>query len=165
MLNPDVADGGLARMILNFQETGLATGIPEADEFLRNSATAVLMGILFDQRIRAEVAFSGPYKLWARLGHFDMARIAQMNPEAFQAVFSEAPAVHRFSNVMASRTQEFAHKLVEEYGGDATAIWSGLSDLQEVKNRIRAFPGFGPGKLKKLQPAMALFGHELPINV
>jgi uncharacterized HhH-GPD family protein len=162
MLNPDITDGGLARMIQNFRETGVATGSVEADEFLRSSATAVLMGILFDQRIRAEVAFSGPHKLQTRLGHFDMSRIADMDPDAFAAVFTEPPAVHRFSNVMASRTQEFARKLVEEYGGNATAIWSGLNDVEEMNKRIRAFPGFGPGKLKKLQPAMALFGHQLP---
>jgi uncharacterized HhH-GPD family protein len=163
MLNSDVTDGGLARMIQTFNETGVATGSEEADDFLRGSSTAVLMGILFDQRIRAEVAFSGPYKLRTRLGHFDMRQIAEMDPEAFSNVFSQPPAIHRFSNVMASRTQEFAQKLVEEYDGAATAIWSELSDLQEVKNRILAFPGFGPGKLKKLQPAMALFGHQLPV--
>lgn len=162
MLNPDITDGGLARMIQNFNETGLATGNEQADAFLRENATAVLMGILFDQRIRAEVAFSGPRKLRQRLGHFDMRQIAEMDPDAFAAVFAEAPAIHRFPNVMATRTQEFARKLVEDYHAEATAIWSEHDDIDEVKKRIRGLPGFGPGKLKKLRPAMALFGHQLP---
>ena len=154
-------DGGLARMISNHTQTGVATGDREVDEFLRNNATAVLMGILFDQRIRAEVAFSGPYKLWQRLGHFDLEKIAGMSPEGFFQVFTEVPAVHRFANVMAARTQEFSDLLVREYSGDATNIWSDGAPLEIIQKRIGKIKGFGPGKLKKLHPAMSLFGHKL----
>ena len=84
MLDPNVSDGGLARMIQTFNETGLATGNDEADAFLRENVSAVLMGILFDQRIRAEVAFTGPLKLKQRLGSFDLNRIGNMDPEVFQ---------------------------------------------------------------------------------
>jgi uncharacterized HhH-GPD family protein len=162
MLEPSITDGGLARMIQNFTETGLATGVPEADDFLRNSATAVLMGILFDQRIRAEVAFSGPYKLCERLGHFDMQRIADMDPDDFRGLFSQPPAVHRFSNVMAERTQAFARKLALDYGGNAENLWRDAPERPELEKRVKAFAGFGPGKLRKLAPAMLLFGHKLP---
>lgn len=164
MLNPNVTDGGLARMIQTFNETGSATGDLDVDDFLRTNATAVLMGILFDQRIRAEVAFSGPYKLRQRLGHFDIPRIAGMDPDRFLSIFSDPPAVHRFSNVMAARTQQFAAKLASEYGGNAEVIWADAPGLAIIHSRVRAFPGFGPGKLKKLLPAMALFGHQLPAN-
>ncbi len=157
MLDPNVADGGLARMIQSFNETGCATGDPAVDEYLRGNPTAILMGILFDQRIRAEVAFSGPYKLNQRLGHLDMRRIADMDPDEFLEVFSASPAVHRFSNMMANRTQEFACKIADEYDGDAANIWADVSDIDEINERIRAFSGFGPGKLKKLVPAMRLF--------
>jgi uncharacterized HhH-GPD family protein len=158
MLDPNLTDGGLARMIQNFNETGSPTGDPAADEFLYQNRTAILMGILFDQRIRAEVAFSGPYKLNERLGHFEMHRIADMDSEAFLEAFSLSPAVHRFSNMMANRTQEFASKLAAEYGGDADNIWSDASNDDDLARRIKDFPGFGPGKLKKVAPAMALFG-------
>lgn len=159
---PDTVDGGLARMIANHAQTGLATGDHNADTFLRESATAVLMGILFDQRIRAEVAFSGPYKLQQRLGHFDMERLGAMDPDAFLAIFSQAPAVHRFANVMADRTQEFARLLAAEYDGDAANIWNDGVPFVTIQARIRHMKGFGPGKLKKIRPAMTLFGHALP---
>jgi uncharacterized HhH-GPD family protein len=149
-------------MIHTFNESGTATGSLEVDDFLRDSPTAVLMGILFDQRIRAEVAFSGPYKLRQRLGHFEMDRIAAMDGDEFKREFVTPPAVHRFSNVMSIRTQEFARKLSDEYGGDAGQIWADAKDAAEIRNRVAAFPGFGPGKLTKLYPAMALFGHQLP---
>ncbi|MGA7306663.1 MAG: hypothetical protein WBW88_17435 [Rhodothermales bacterium] len=159
---PESIDGGLARMIANQAQTGLATGDPEADAFLRESSTAVLMGILFDQRIRAEVAFSGPYKLYRRLGHFDLARIASMDEETFHNVFTETPAVHRFANVMSARTQEFARWMTDEYGGDAENIWRDGADIDTIQRRLAKIKGFGPGKLKKFVPAMRLFGHPLP---
>lgn len=159
---PESVDGGLARMIANHANSGLATGDPAAETFLRDNATAVLMGILFDQRIRAEVAFSGPHKLYERLGHFDLEKIAAMDEAAFREIFSRPPAVHRFANVMSGRTQEFARFLVDRYGGDATKIWSDGASLETVKKRIARIKGFGPGKLKKLVPAMGLFGHAFP---
>ena len=154
-------DGGLARMISNHALTGLGTGDPEADAFLCSNATAVLMGVLFDQRIRAEVAFCGPYKLWQRLGHLDLKKIAALDPEEFLRVFSEPPAIHRFANVMAGRTQEFSDLLVKEYSGDARNIWADGAPLEVIQKRVSKIKGFGPGKLKKLQPAMTLFGHSL----
>lgn len=159
---PESVDSGLARMIANHAQTGSATGDPAADAFLRENATAVLMGILFDQRIRAEVAFYGPYKLFARLGHLDLRRIALMDREAFRAVFAEPPAVHRFANVMSDRTQDFARFLVQEYDGDAGNIWVDGASLPTIQRRVSKIKGFGPGKLRKLVPAMRLFGHVLP---
>ena len=64
----ELPSGGLARMVSNHEQSGCATGLPAADEFLRSSPTAVLMGLLFDQRVRAESAFIGPYSLFNRLG-------------------------------------------------------------------------------------------------
>lgn len=165
MLEPNVTDGGLARMIQTFNETGSATGDPAVDDYLYQNRTAILMGILFDQRIRAEVGFSGPYKLHERLGHLDMRKIADMDPDEFLKVFVAPPAVHRFSNVMAARTQDFARKIADEYDGDAANIWVDVSDEDELAKRISAFSGFGPGKLKKLGPAMALFGFPAPAEI
>jgi len=159
MLDPAATDGGLARMVRSFNDTGSPTGDLEADTFLRQSATAVLMGILFDQRVRAETAFIGPFKLRSRLGHFDMAKMASIDPALFREVFSRPPAVHRFSNVMADRAQLFAGILRHEYGGFAENIWRGVPDPTVVERRILEIPGFGPGKVKKLSPAMTLFGH------
>jgi len=149
-------------MIATHAQTGLATGDPAADQFLRENPTAVLMGILFDQRIRAEMAFSGPYKLYERLGHFDLAKIAAMDPDIFKSAFTEPPAVHRFANVMSGRTQEFAALLTDKYDGDAAKIWDDGASIEEVYRRVAEIKGFGPGKLKKLLPAMALFGHSVP---
>jgi len=149
-------------MIAKHDQFGLATGNPAADAFLRENSTAVLMGILYDQRIRAEMAFAGPYKLFERLGHFNLKKIAEMDPDDFKRVFVEPPAVHRFANVMSGRTQEFARLLTDQYGGDATNIWRDRAPLDTIHKRLAKIKGFGPGKLRKFVPAMRLFGHALP---
>lgn len=152
-------DGGLVRMLDRLKMEGTATKDPDADQFLRDEPNAVLLGLLYDQRVLAETAFIGPLKLKQRLGHLDMAKIAAMDAEAFQAVFSESPAVHRFTGKMAETTQTVARILADEYDGDASNLWAEGTNA-EVEKRIQALPGFGPLKAKKLKLCLYYFGHR-----
>ena len=81
-------EGGLARMLDRLQAEGTATKDPDVDQFLRDEPNAVLLGLLYDQRVLAETAFAGPYKLRERLGHLDLAAIAEMDRDAFAEVFA-----------------------------------------------------------------------------
>jgi uncharacterized HhH-GPD family protein len=72
------------------------TGRPEVDQLLETDPLALLIGLVLDQQVKMEKAFSGPYELKQRLGHLDARRIALMEPEALDAVFRERPALHRF---------------------------------------------------------------------
>lgn len=150
-------DGGLVRMLDRLQQEGTATKDLDADAFLREDANAVLLGLLFDQRVLAETAFIGPLKLKQRLGHLDMRKIAEHDPDEFKAVFSESPAVHRFTNTMADRTQAVARILADEHGGDAANLWNDGADLATVEKRIQKLPGFGPLKAKKLKHCLYYF--------
>ncbi len=152
--------GGLARMLDRLTDEGTATEVPEADDLLRQDGNAVLLGLLYDQRIRAEMAFTGPHKLKQRLGHLDMSKIASMEFESFQEHFSESPAVHRFTNSMAERTQTVARMIVDEYEGDASAIWSDGSDIETIEKRVKKLPGFGPAKSSKIKYCLHYFGHR-----
>ena len=138
---------------------GTATKDPEADQFLRDEPNAVLLGLLFDQRVLAETAFIGPLKLRERLGHLDMAQVAAMDAEAFRAVFSASPAVHRFTGSMAERTQAVARALAEDYDGNAANLWA-TGSCAEVEARLRSLPGFGPLKAAKLKHCLYYFGHR-----
>ena len=152
-------DGGLVRMLNRLQAEGTATKDRDADQFLRDEPNAVLLGLLFDQRVLAETAFVGPLRLKERLGHLDMARIGAMDPDAFAEVFQQPPAVHRFTSVMAARTQAVARHVAEHCGGDASRLWAtGTAD--EVEARVQALPGFGPQKASKLKHALFYFGHR-----
>lgn len=152
--------GGLDRMIASSEREGVATGDPDADAFLRDNPNAVLIGVLLDQQMRAEVAFSGPYKLHQRLGHLDMQMIAQMDADKFKDIFGRKPAVHRFANMMADRVQNLAQAVVDEYGGDASKIWADASDEGTIKKRAKQLPGFGASKVNTLVAALDLFGHR-----
>lgn len=150
-------DGGLARMLDRLQAEGTATKDHEADQLLRDDPNAVVLGLLFDQRVLAETAFCGPLKLKQRLGHLDMARIAAMDAGAFGEAFTEPPAVHRFTSVMAARTQAVAGHLAE--AGGAGALWE-TGTAAEIEKRIMALPGFGPLKARKLAHCLYYFGHR-----
>lgn len=153
-------NGGLGRMLRRLETEGTATQDLEADLFLREDANAAVIGLLLDQRVRAETAFIGPLKLRRRLGHFRMGEIASMDPDAFREVFAAPPAVHRFTNVMADRVQRLAGVLTAEYEGDAENIWRQAASLEEVEKRIRRLPGFGPLKTRKIRFVLHYFGHQ-----
>ena len=130
-----------------------------ADELLTENPLALLIGMLLDQQIAMEVAFAGPLKIQERFGSVDAQAIASADPEDLLAVFKESPAIHRFPGSMAARVQTLCQTLVDEWGGDASAIWtSGDPDGKTVLTRLRALPGFGEQKAKIF---LALLGKQL----
>ncbi|SHL02155.1 hypothetical protein [Rhodothermus profundi] len=159
-LDPGDLEGGFVRMMHRFHLAGTLTGDPEADAYLRQDANAVLLGLLYDQRVRAEFAFTGPIRLRNRLGHLDLSRIAAMPLETLQRLFAEKPAVHRFTNRMAALTQAVAHSLCRHYNGQAAQLWADGAPLPEVQARVARLPGFGADKLRKLPYVLHYFGHR-----
>ena len=131
---------------------------PAADALLESTPLALLIGMLLDQQIPMEVAFAGPKKLADRMGGLDARRIAEYDPEKFAALCAETPAVHRFPGSMAKRIQELARIVVDEYGGDAAAVWTdGNPDGREVLLRLKRLPGFGEQKARIF---LALLGKQ-----
>ena len=125
------------------------TGDPQADELLATDPLALLIGMLLDQQVPMEWAFGAPLKLRDRLGgRLDAAEIAALDPERLAAVFKGPPALHRFPGAMGTRTQALCQHLVDDYGGDAAAVWTGAADGRELVRRLRALPGFGGEKAK-----------------
>ena len=135
---------------------------PAADELLESNPFALLVGMMLDQQIPMEVAFAGPRKLADRMGGLDAQAVADYDPEAFVALFSEKPAVHRFPGSMAKRLQTLAQTIVDEYGGDVVALWTaGDPDGPEVLRRLKALPGFGEQKAKIF---LALLGKQYGVT-
>ena len=135
---------------------------PVADELLESNPFALLVGMMLDQQIPMEVAFAGPQKLAERMGGVDAREIADYDPDAFVKLFSEKPAVHRFPGSMAKRLQTLAQAIVDEYDGDAVALWTaGDPDGPEVLRRLKALPGFGEQKAKIF---LALLGKQYGVT-
>lgn len=124
------------------------TGIPAADRLLRRDGTALLIGMLLDQQVPMEWAFTGPHTLTQRLGHLDPQKIAAMNPDAFIALCCEKPAIHRFPASMARRIHELCGIIANDYGNDGANVWRKITDAKELYARLRTLPGFGDEKAK-----------------
>lgn len=130
-------------------ETLHLTGDDAADELLTRDPLALLLGMLLDQQVAMETAFAGPKKLADRLGGLDARTLATMDPERLTEAMREPPAVHRFPGSMAGRVQALCAALVDEYDGDAEALWTrGEPDGPEVLRRLKALPGFGDQKAR-----------------
>ncbi|HEY8588784.1 MAG TPA: HhH-GPD-type base excision DNA repair protein, partial [Naasia sp.] len=138
------------------------TGDPDADQLLSTDPLALLIGMLLDQQIAMETAFAGPAKLNERLGGFDAARLAADSEEHLTEVFRTPPAVHRFPGSMATRTQALCQALVDDWDGDAAAIWTRDDpDGAEILKRLKALPGFGDQKAKIF---LALLGKQYGVD-
>ena len=122
------------------------TGSDEADQLLNKDPLALLLGMLLDQQIPMEWAFKGPYTLLERLGKLDASEIASMDPEKFESICKEKPAIHRFPSSMAGRIQDLCGHLVENYNGDAEKLWTGSDSGEILYNRLIDLPGFGAEK-------------------
>ncbi len=135
---------------------------PAADALLESNAFALLVGMMLDQQIPMEVAFAGPKKIADRMGGLDAREIADYDPEKFIALCSERPAVHRFPGSMGKRLQSLAQAIVDDYDGDAAAVWTaGDPDGREVLRRLKALPGFGEQKAKIF---LALLGKQYGVT-
>jgi len=137
-------------------------GDPAADALLADDPLALLIGMLLDQQVPMEVAFAGPKKLADRLGGLDVHRIASADPDEFVAVCAQQPAVHRFPKSMGQRIQALCVAIVEDYDGDAAALWtSGKPDGKEVLRRLKKLPGYGDQKARIF---LALLGKQIGVE-
>lgn len=135
---------------------------PEANALLEREPLALLTGMLLDQQVPMEKAFGGPQVIRERLGRFDAQAIAEADPEEFAALCSKPPAIHRFPGSMAKRVQALCARLVEQYGGDAAAIWTeGEPDGPTVLKRLQQLPGFGEQKARIF---LALLGKQYGVT-
>jgi len=124
------------------------TGDPAADELLNTDGTAVLIGMLLDQQVPMEWAFTGPATLRARLGHLDATKIAAMDQEDFVAVCCAKPAIHRFPASMGRRIHDLCVTLVDRFGGSGDGVWAGVTSGGELYERLRTLPGYGEEKAR-----------------
>jgi uncharacterized HhH-GPD family protein len=135
---------------------------PAANELLTRSPLALLIGMLLDQQVPLERAFSAPLDLVRRLGHEPTAaELAGFDPAALTAIFSERPALHRYPKAMAARVQDLARLIVDSYDGEAEQVWTTARTGAELLTRVSALPGFGA---QKAQIFVALLGKQLGVQ-
>ncbi|MEY3354108.1 MAG: hypothetical protein RLZZ16_910 [Actinomycetota bacterium] len=137
------------------------TGIPQADALLRRDGTALLIGMLLDQQVPMEWAFTAPHTIKQRLGHVDATKIAKMNVDRFVAMCCEKPAIHRFPASMGKRIHALCTIIADDYKGKGANVWKGVEDAAELTARLRKLPGYGA---EKTEIFIALLGKRFGIR-
>ncbi|MGO1317595.1 MAG: HhH-GPD-type base excision DNA repair protein [Cellulomonadaceae bacterium] len=134
------------------------TGDPRTDHLLSSDPFALIVGMLLDQQVPMEAAFTGPQTIADRMGGLDVHRVAAADPGEFIELCARPPAVHRYPRSMAGRIQALAQYLETHYGGDVTHLWNHDDpEAREVLRRLTALPGFGDQKARIF---LALLGKQ-----
>lgn len=132
-----------------------------ADAVISEHPFGLLVGMLLEQQIAMEVAFSGPAKIYDRFGTLDPTKIAAIEPGEFVEKCTTPPALHRYGRSMAERVQKLAAAVRDDYDdGDTRAIWA-TDDAAELLRRLKALPGFGDQKARIFA---ALLGKQLDVR-
>ncbi len=125
------------------------TGNPDADLLLTENPLALMLGMLLDQQVPMEWAFGAPALLKERLGgRLDAEHIAAMDAADLEEVFRAKPALHRYPGSMAKRAHALCSFLVDNYGGEADAVWRDAPTGDELLARVKALPGYGNDKAR-----------------
>ena len=134
------------------------TGNPDADALLDGDANALLIGMVLDQQVPMEKAFSGPWVIAQRMGGRSTSRPSpSTSEEEFVALCSERPAIHRFPGAMAKRVRAVCTVLAEQYDGRCRERLAQRPTGAEVFAALAALPGFGT---EKAQIFTALLGKQ-----
>lgn len=138
-------------------------GEEAADDLLARDPFALIAGLLLDQQIPMEWAFTGPYTIASRLGvnQLDPAAIADLDPEEFGAIMAGPPAVHRYPTSMGGRVQKLAAYVAEQFNGDAARLWQDAKSGADLLRRAKAMPGYGDQKARIL---VALLGKQFDVQ-
>jgi uncharacterized HhH-GPD family protein len=133
-----------------------------ANDLLERDPLALLLGMMLDQQIPMEKAFTSPEVLRERLGtELDAAAIAGADPEVLEEVFRRPPALHRFPAANAKRAQELCAILRDRYDGDAARVWQDAASGADLIARLQELPGFGSQKARIFA---ALVGKQLGVK-
>jgi uncharacterized HhH-GPD family protein len=123
---------------------------------------AFLLGVLFNQRVRGEVAWQSPARLHERLGCIDPWHLAAIDRDELAAVILQAPSLHPWATVMARNVVGTCAVLVRDYDGQARNLWSDQPTGQLLVTRFSALPGIGRHKARV---AIALLSLEYGLTI
>lgn len=137
------------------------TSDPAANDLIRSDPFAFLLAVIMDQGIPAERAWLAPYLLKQRLGHLAPERIAK-SEVAVRAAVQRKPKLHRYVENMPRWLVLAARRVVDEYGGDAGAIWEGNPAADDLQHRLDSFVGIGQ---KKAAMAVEILERDLRVPI
>ena len=115
------------------------------NEFLNdieNTPHAYVLACLMDRQIKAERAWSIPYRIKNIIGSFDVDDLASITIDDYKKIFNEYK-LHRFNDTMADVFFLFVHDIKTKYDSDASRIWSNNPSSAKVVFDFLQFKGSG----------------------
>lgn len=140
---------------------GVFTRDSDADKLLVDDPFAFLVGVIVDYQMPAERAWVLPYRLKERLGGWGPEYVVANSSEV-HAAFVKPPKLHRFPNQTPRFVVDGARRVIEEFDGDASSVWSDSPTAAVLQERLRAFAGISQ---KKAAMAVELLERDLGVNV
>ena len=114
-----------------------------ADKLLAERPIALMIGMVLDQQVPFERAFSAPYELQQRLGgKLTAKKVADDSiPPSLLEAFTTYRALHRFPGAMAERVQRLCQIVVDEWGGKPERIWETAVERRRARARLKVAAG------------------------
>lgn len=117
-----------------------------AKEFILDNPNAFVIGLIADQSVKAEIAWSLPYKLFGRLDTFDFDYIVNnLSVDIIEDAIKRKPALHRYPSRMAVYIYGAMEKIINDYDGDASNIWK-CKGADVIIDRFEEFKGISHKK-------------------
>lgn len=134
----------------------------EEKQFILNDLNAFVIGLISDQSVKAETAWSLPYKLANRIGTFDFNEILKKYDERkLENVIREKPSLHRYPSKMANYIYNAMNDIVNKYDSNAKNIWKNKT-AEEIVLLLEQFKGISH---KKASLGTLILVRDLGIDV
>ncbi|MGE9986573.1 hypothetical protein [Desulfovibrio sp. SGI.169] len=120
---------------------------PEAQkliEDLQNYPHAYVFSCLMDRQISAKKAWEIPYKIKCslKIKTFDINELSKISKQEYIDLFTKEK-LHRFCRGMAEIFYDGIQRIITQYEGDASKIWSGEPSSSKVVYNFLQFNGCG----------------------
>lgn len=109
---------------------------------IENTPQAYVLACLMDRQVKAERAWSIPYKIRTIIGSFEIDDLASVSLDEYKEIFNNN-TLHRFNDTMAGVFYSAVHDIQNKYDGDASRIWSNKPSSAKVVYEFLQFKGSG----------------------
>lgn len=116
-------------------------------KFVLQNDFALLLGIISDQSVKSEIAWSLPYKLYLRVGKSKITpQWIIENKNKLAEMLSQKPALHRYPNKMAGYFIFLSQKILTQYDGDVKKFLYSEQDFNTLIANLTSIKGISRKK-------------------
>lgn len=134
----------------------------EEKQFIFNDLNAFIIGLISDQSVKAEIAWSLPYKLYQRIGYFDFNEILKNYDEKqLEIIIKQKPSLHRYPARISYYIYNAMKDIVTKYSSNAENIWKNKT-AKEIVSLFEEFKGISH---KKASLGALILARDLNIDI